>query len=234
MTATQLSNMPQSKCIQDLWQFVAISHDLKAPVGTIRRCADLLSDKWRTGGDNDTKRLVAQISQTAERMQTLIDDALMFGLAHDTGTSLAQVDVSEVLKFSITNLDIAISETGASITSSPLPVITANFGGLVQVFQNLIDNAIKYRTQKRPRIHIACSSKAVEWMFSIADNGIGIVPEYHQDVFLPLKRLYSQEQYPGTGLGLAICRRIIESHGGRIWLESAAGKGSVFYFTIPH
>lgn len=233
MIATHSSDIPKNSRVEDLWQFVAISHDLKAPVRTIGRCADLLFQKSQRIIDTDTRRLVGQISEIADRMQTLIDDALMFGLANDMGASRARVDVKVALQFSIANLDLVVSEASASISNGSLPVITANFGGLVRIFQNLIENAIKYRAQNRPRIHVACSERAGHWIFSMADNGIGIAAEYHQDVFLPLKRLHSQQEYPGTGLGLAICRRIVESHGGRIWVESAPGKGSVFYFTIP-
>ena len=216
----------------ELWQFLAISHDLKAPARSIRCYAELLDRQIHDSLDADQRRLLASIIQTAERMQNLIDDALLFGLAGDE-TGRSRVDAEEVLRFAISNLNTAVSESNAIITHDQLPAVTANFGTLAKLFQNLLENAIEYRNGKRPRIHVGCSRRRAEWIFSVADNGIGIAPQYHEDIFLPLKRLHSNQEHPGTGLGLAICRRIIDSYSGRIWVQSAPGKGSVFYFTIP-
>lgn len=210
----------------------AIAHDLKEPLNNIRCCAELLA-KQRGGNDADEANLlVTFISDSAERMQQLIDDAIAFALADKSGAERSQVDMGEVLEFTLRNLYSAIAQTNAIITSGPLPVVTANFGALVRIFQNLIANAITYRSAEPPRIHVDCDGRD-GWIFSVADNGIGIEPEYHEYIFQPLKRLHSRRRYPGTGLGLAICKRIVEVYGGRIWLESQPGAGSTFYFTLP-
>ncbi len=130
------------------------------------------------------------------------------------------------------NLDTSIRETGTKITYDPLPCVLSDFLQLSQVFQNLIGNSIKYRSKENPRIHVSAEEQEDEWLFSVQDNGIGIDPQYHEQIFGIFKRLHGRE-YPGTGIGLALCKRIIERQGGRIWVESQAGQGSTFKFTIP-
>lgn len=234
MSITYLTTLPRPNGTEDLWQFVAtISHDLKEPLRTIHCFAELLAQKSEPTGDNATDGCLTRIKDAANRMQTLIDDALTFTLADGSGTERTQVDAGAVLQFALSNLEGAIAQADAAICSDRLPVVSANFGALAQVFQNLISNAIKYRTDEKPRIHVGCTRVGTCWVFSVADNGIGIKPEYYEQVFVPLRRLHSQQWCPGTGLGLAICRRIIGSHGGRIWLRSKFGVGSTFYFTIP-
>jgi light-regulated signal transduction histidine kinase (bacteriophytochrome) len=210
----------------------AISHDLKEPLRTILGCADLLSEGRGISGD-DADRLLKFVSEAAKRMQKLIDDALSFALVDGAEKGKSRVDLGEALQFALSNLREAVGQAGAVVTSDALPTISANFGALAQVFQNLIANAIKFRSEREPRIHVGCTRSGAEWIIAVADNGIGIKAQYREQIFAPLKRLHGKGQYPGSGLGLAICSRIIESHGGRIWVESIPGAGSTFYFTFP-
>jgi light-regulated signal transduction histidine kinase (bacteriophytochrome) len=210
----------------------AVAHDLKEPMRTIFCCAERLERKMENSGGQDARGLLAKITKAAERMQLLIDDSIEFSLAGGCAEE-NMVNAGDALQFARSNLQTAIAEASAIITSEPLPFVAANFGALIEILQNLIANAVKYRGQEAPRIHVGCSRSGSEWVLSIADNGIGIELEYRDDVFLPLKRLHTQAQYPGTGLGLAICKRIVEAHGGRIWLESTPGTGTTVYFTMP-
>jgi len=144
------------------------------------------------------------------------------------------LEAGAVLTNALANLGSSIAETGAQITSAPLPRIRIYEFQLEQLFQNLIGNAIRYRGSDPPRIHVAAERQGREWVFSVQDNGIGIDPKYKEQVFGIFKRLHTAAQYPGTGMGLAICQRIIERLGGRIWVESEPGRGSTFFFTVPH
>ena len=209
-----------------------LSHDLKAPLRTIRDSSQLLAKGWQSRSYHDTALLLSGLVQAAERMQRLIDDALTFAVSGSSRESLSVVELSDVLCFTLSNLEAAIREADAVVTFDPLPAVRASFGKIAQVFQNLIENAIKFRSPKQPRIHISCQETRGTWVISVADNGIGLEPKYAEQIFLPLARLHGREQYPGAGLGLAICRRILESYRGQIWVESRAGEGSTFYFTI--
>ena len=169
----------------------------------------------------------------AQRMEQLLKDLLAYSQAGspDEGP-LLPVDCGETIKQVLLNLKASIEESGASVTWSDLPTIPAQEVRLVQLLQNLIGNAIKYRSSDSPKIHISACSRDTEWLFSVEDNGIGIPHEYAQQIFGVFKRLHDQT-YPGTGIGLAICQRIVERYGGRIWLERSAGPGSQFCFTLP-
>lgn len=219
---------------EDLQQFLmAVSHDLREPLRTIRCFTDLLMRLGGTLEVGDRDRFCAYVSDAAKHMERLLDDMLAFTLAGNTAAELSDVDVENVLQFALSSLRPVIVETRATVISDPLPVVTGNFGALSEVFQNLIGNGIKYHGHDQPSIRIRCAHNGEHWTFGFSDNGIGIALEHREAVFMPLKRLHSEQQYPGTGLGLAICKRIIECHGGRIWLESQPGAGSTFYFTIP-
>jgi len=209
-----------------------ISRELKEPLRTIRCCAEVAEDKW---GDSrrDVNELLQCVSEAAIRMQNLIDDAVALAFATGSLPEKSRVEMGESLQFALVSLREAIEETDATIDSGALPAVTANFGALSRVFRTLLANAIQYRSEKQPRIQVDCARSGEVWVVSVADNGIGIQPEYREHIFLPLKRLHAEAELPGTGLGLAICRRIVESHNGRIWVESAPGIGSTFYFTIP-
>jgi light-regulated signal transduction histidine kinase (bacteriophytochrome) len=157
---------------------------------------------------------------------------LAYARVQTRGKPFEPVDSEFMLKQALTNLKMAIEESGAQITHDSLPAVMGDGSQLVQVFQNLIGNAIKFRDEKPAQIHISVESKTNEWLFSVRDNGIGIDPQYRERIFAIFQRLHGK-QIPGTGIGLSLCRRIVERHGGRIWVESEPGKGSTFYFTIP-
>ncbi|HZW34034.1 MAG TPA: ATP-binding protein, partial [Isosphaeraceae bacterium] len=169
----------------------------------------------------------------ATRMQALINDLLAYSRVGTRGKEFTLTDCTAVLERVLGDMGPTISEAGAIVTYDPLPTVMADGSQLGQVFQNLIGNAIKYRREEPPRIHVAARRVADEWIFSVADNGIGIEPQYFERIFVLFQRLHGKGEYPGTGIGLAICKKIVERHGGRIWVESEPGKGSTFFFTLP-
>jgi two-component system, chemotaxis family, sensor kinase Cph1 len=233
MSTLRSHTLAESELPKNVPYFVwAISHDLKEPLRTILCCADLLSQRCGVTTD-DTDRLLKFVSEAAKRIQKLIDDALLFTSVDGAERGKSRVDLGEALQFALSNLREAVGQAGAVVTSDALPTISANFGALAQVFQNLIANAIKFHSEQEPRIHVGCTRSGANWIISVADNGIGIKEQYRERIFSPLKRLHGKDLYPGNGLGLAICRRIIESHRGHIWVESTPGAGSTFYFTLP-
>jgi light-regulated signal transduction histidine kinase (bacteriophytochrome) len=163
----------------------------------------------------------------------MIDDLLTYSRVESKAQAFAPADMDEVLATVLKDLSVAIDESGASVTSDPLPTIMADKLQMVLLFENLIGNAIKYRSEATPQVHVSARGEGQEWVFSVSDNGIGIDPRQRDRIFLMFQRLHTRDEYPGTGMGLAISRRIVERHGGRIWLESEPGKGTTFFFTIP-
>jgi two-component system, chemotaxis family, sensor kinase Cph1 len=166
-------------------------------------------------------------------MQRLINDLLELSRVSSRGKPLERTDVGEILNNVRVNLSVAIEEAGALVTSDPMPSVPADAGQLEQLLQNLVGNGIKFRNGDRPVIHVGAVESEHHWEFSVRDNGIGIEQQYFERIFLLFQRLHDKGEYPGTGIGLALCKRIVERHGGRIWLESSPGKGSTFFFTIP-
>jgi light-regulated signal transduction histidine kinase (bacteriophytochrome) len=166
-------------------------------------------------------------------MQTLINDLLAYSRVGSRGGEFEPIDASTAFDKAVTNLHSAIRESGAKLTHSALPVLTADRMQLVQLFQNLVGNAIKFRGEQTPEVHVEAVRQADHWLFSVRDNGIGIDPRYAQRVFVIFQRLHTRTNYPGTGVGLAICKKIVERHGGRIWVGPRSDHGSVFQFTIP-
>jgi light-regulated signal transduction histidine kinase (bacteriophytochrome) len=166
-------------------------------------------------------------------MQNLINDLLEFSRVTTRGREPEPTNCEFVLNQVSSNLEIYIKENKATVSHDPLPEIIADSTQLVQVFQNLIINGIKFHSEEAPKIHTSAGKKESEWVFSVQDNGIGIDPQYSGKIFEVFKRLHKKEEYPGTGIGLAICKKIVERHGGHIWVESELGKGSTFYFTLP-
>jgi light-regulated signal transduction histidine kinase (bacteriophytochrome) len=186
-----------------------------------------------TLGEQGNQYLECMI-EGAARMERLLRGLQMFTQTLKTSEAEAEVvDANEVLTESLANLNAAIQQSGAVITQDPLPPVRVHRFQLEQLFQNLIGNAIRYRSEKRPEIHVAAERRDGMWQFSVRDNGLGIDPEYREQIFGMFKRLHSAAEYPGTGLGLAICERIVERAGGRIWVESHSGRGSTFLFTLP-
>jgi signal transduction histidine kinase len=166
-------------------------------------------------------------------MQRLINDLLTYSRVGTRGKSFEKVNLETVLAQALENLQLAVKEKDAVVTHDPLPTAYGDSVQLTQVFQNLIDNAIKFHGEEPPRVHVSARLEGGECIFSVKDDGIGIAPEYLNRLFTLFQRLHTRKEYPGTGLGLAICKRIMERHGGRIWVESSPAKGSTFYFVIP-
>lgn len=218
----------------DLEQFAYIaSHDLQEPLRMVASYTQLLVKRYRGRFDADADEFIHYAADGAIRMQRMIDDLLSYSRVGTKGKNFIPTDTQLILNQALLNLQAAIQESGAVITHNELPTVVADDSQLLQVFQNLIGNAIKFRHEAAPGIHVAAEEKGNEWIFSIQDNGIGIDPTQRDRLFVMFRRLHSSSQYPGSGIGLAICRRIVERHGGRIWVDSELGKGSTFRFTIP-
>jgi light-regulated signal transduction histidine kinase (bacteriophytochrome) len=225
---------------KELEQFAYVaSHDLREPLRMVTSYVQLLARRYQGRLDADANEFIAYAVDGATRMQALINDLLAYSRVGTRGKPFEPTDCETILEQALTNLQVAIEESGAAVTHDPLPTVVADGTQLVQLFQNLIGNAIKFRSEEPPRVHVSASetfevSKTSKvWRVSVQDNGIGIDPEYHERIFLIFQRLHTREEYPGTGIGLAVCKKIVERHGGRIWVESQFGKGSTFHFTIP-
>ena len=219
---------------EELEQFAYISsHDLQEPLRMITSYLQLLQRKYQGNLDDKADKYINFAIDGAARMQNLIIDLLEYSRVGTVDEEPESIDCEFILDKVLSNIKAVIKENNATISHDPLPEVMADSTQLVQVFQNLILNGIKFHGEETPKIHIAAEKKASEWVFSVQDNGIGIDPQYSERIFEIFKRLNSRERYPGTGIGLAICKKIIERHGGRIWVESELGKGSTFYFTLP-
>jgi PAS domain S-box-containing protein len=219
---------------EELEQFAYVaSHDLQEPLRMVTSYLQLLEKRYKYRLDPEADKFIGYAVDGAARMKSLITDLLAFSRVESRGLQYSRTDCDAVLARALVNLKPVIEETHAEITSEPLPSLRVDGGQLVQVFQNLISNAIKFHSSEPPRIHIAAEEKDGKWLFCIKDNGIGIEPQYLDRIFVLFRRLHGLMEYPGTGIGLAICRKIVERHGGRIWAESEPGAGSTFYFTIP-
>jgi light-regulated signal transduction histidine kinase (bacteriophytochrome) len=192
----------------------------------------LLGRRYRGKLDPDADEFIGYAVDGATRMQRLIEDLLAFSRVGTRGKELAPVDCQDALDRALANLATAIEETGAVITHDPLPTVLGDDGQLGQVFQNLVANAIRFRGEEPPRIHVSAAHAGNEWTLSVADNGIGVDPQYTDRIFIIFQRLHTRAEYPGTGIGLAICKKIVERHGGRIWVESNGERGAIFRFTL--
>ena len=218
----------------ELEQFAYVaSHDLQEPLRMISSYMQLLSGRYTGKLDSDADEFIHYAVDGATRMQNLINDLLAYSRVGTRGNDPIPVSVENVLKDALANLEFAIEESGIKITHDALPVVCGDPLQLVMVFQNLIGNAIKFRGPERPYIHVGAQREGGEWLFSVHDNGIGFDQKFADRVFVIFQRLNTRSAFPGTGIGLAICKRIILRHGGRIWVESERGQGSVFYFTLP-
>ena len=224
----------------DLEQFAYMaSHDLQEPLRMVSSFLGLLAERYEGRLDADADQFIQFAVDGARRMQNLINALLEYSRVTTRGRPPQPTDANVALQDALWNLQVAIEEAGATVTHDPLPTVLADPTQLMQLFQNLIGNAIKFRRDEPPTVHISARPAADAgpagkmWEFSVADNGIGIDPKFHERIFGVFQRLHTQRQYPGTGIGLAICKKIVERHGGRIWVESEPGKGSTFYFTLP-
>jgi light-regulated signal transduction histidine kinase (bacteriophytochrome) len=218
----------------ELEQFAcAASHDLQEPLRMVINYTQLLAERYRGKLGDQGDSFIQYAVDGAARMRTLIQDLMTFSCAGQQEGGLSNTDCNEVVRQALGNLQFAVRESGAIVTSDDLPVVLANAGQLRQVFQNLIGNAIKFRGTEAPVIHIGNEWTGTEWVFSVRDNGISIAPANREIVFAVFRRLHTQTEYSGNGLGLAICKRIVERAGGTIWVEPQAAPGSTFKLTWP-
>jgi len=219
---------------RDLEQFAYVaSHDLQEPLRMVASYVQLLARRYKGKLDSDADEFIGFAQDGAVRMWKLINDLLAYSRVGTWNKELAPTDCETILNQSLNNLKVAIEENEALVTHDSLPTVMADNPQLVQLFQNLIGNAIKFRGNEPPRVHVSAGRNGNGWTFSVRDNGIGIAPEYAKRIFVIFQQLHSREKYAGTGIGLAICQRIVERHGGHIWVESEVGKGATFYFTLP-
>ena len=236
----------------DLEQFAYVaSHDLQEPLRMIASYTQLLERRYHDKLDDEAREFMNFAVDGALRLQTLINDLLAYSRVGTRGKPLAPVDTAQALEHALTNLTVAIEEGGARVERTPLPTVLGDETQLTQLLQNLIGNAIKFRGDKPAVAHVTATLRksapaseanagrplpnapAMEWLFAVRDEGIGIEKKYFDRIFIIFQRLHGREEYPGTGIGLAVCKRIVERHGGRIWLESTPGGGSTFFFTLP-
>lgn len=218
----------------ELEQFAyAVSHDLREPLRTMAGFAGLLEQRYRGRLDRDAREFLQFIVGAADRASQMIDDLLTYSRVATQAKPFAPVRTEDVVNCVLDNLSLRIEESGATVTRGTLPLVEADEGQLTSVLQNLVDNAIKFRGTRPPRVRITVQEQGGERVFSVKDNGMGIDPKDQERIFGVFQRLHPIGKHAGTGIGLATCKRIVERHGGRIWVESAPGKGSTFYFTIP-
>ena len=220
---------------QDLEQFAfSASHDLQEPLRTIKIYSQLLADRLKTEVEGETAEFLDFLKSAATRMEFLVRDLLAYTQVTALDAPAEETDANQALAETLATLGGAMAESGAIVTSDKLPLVAAHGTHLRQLFQNLIGNAIKYRSEdRRPIVHIGAESQEGLWVFTVRDNGIGIPPEFKEQIFGLFSRLHNADRYAGTGIGLAICQRIVERYHGRIWVESELGRGSEFRFTLP-
>lgn len=219
---------------QDLEQFAYVaSHDLQEPLRMVRSFSELLAKRYKGKFDKDADEFIEFILDGSKRMQTLVQDLLAYSRVGSRAKALVPTNSREVLDGVLSQLKLALEQAGAQITFDNLPMVLADDTQLGQVFQNLISNAIKFHSDQPPKIHVSAKQSEDQWIFSVQDNGIGIDPEYFDRVFVMFQRLHGKDEYPGTGIGLAVCKRIVDRHGGKIWIQSQIGKGSTFFFSLP-
>jgi PAS domain S-box-containing protein len=218
----------------ELEQFAYVaSHDLQEPLRMVASYTQLLQRRYDAKLDADGREFMAYIVDGATRMKQLIEDLLAYSRVGTKGKDFRPVAGETALRRALANLRAAIEESGAVVTYDTLPTVDADEVQLAQLFQNLIGNALKFRSDSVPRIHVGVQELEAEWQFEVRDNGIGIEPQYYERIFMVFQRLHNKGEYPGTGIGLAICKKVVERHGGRIWVTSRPGEGSSFHFTLP-
>jgi signal transduction histidine kinase len=229
----RLSNAALLRANEDLRQFAfAASHDLQEPLRMTTTYSQLLVDSYRGSLEGDAELCVRYITEGTKRMRILLSDLLTYAQVAETHEALRPVSLDAARQKALENCKAAINESKAVVESDELPAVTGYEPHFVQLFQNLVGNAIKYRSEKPPRISISVRQDGEQWLFVVKDNGIGIAADYHKLIFGVFKRLHGKE-IPGTGIGLAICKRVVERYGGNIWVDSQIGEGSAFRFTLP-
>jgi len=218
---------------EELQQFAYVaSHDLQEPLRMVSSYTQLLAKRYGERLDGDAKEFMEFIVDGAARMKQLIEDLLAYSRVGTRGREFLPTDSRAALQKALANLRMAQEASGAVVTHDPMPAVVADAGQLTQLFQNLVGNAMKFRGSAAPRIHVGAETREHVWVFTVKDNGIGLDTQYADRIFMMFQRLHNKSEYPGTGIGLAICKKIVERHGGRIWVESRPGEGSTFGFTI--
>ncbi len=219
----------------ELEQFAAVaSHDLQEPLRMVAGYAQLLGRRYRGRLDADADEFIGYLVDGATRMQSLIQDLLTYARVGKARRLDEPTDLSRALQQALERLEAGVRESAATVTADPLPVLSADPVEAVQLFQNLVGNALKYRRPEAPpRVHVSARREGPNWIISVRDNGIGIDAQYAGRLFVPFQRLHTRAEYPGTGIGLALCRKIVEGHGGRIWIDPQPGPGTVLCFALP-
>jgi signal transduction histidine kinase len=230
--ARKVDELARSNAELEQFAYIA-SHDLQEPLRMVAAYTQLLAERYRGRLDESADKFIGYASEGALRMQSLIQDLLMFSRVGRNGDACGHVDCDAAMKEVLLSLGPAMQESGAVVTHATLPVVWADRSRMTQVFQNLIGNAIKFRGKEPPAISVQAEKRGQQWLFSVSDNGIGIAPEQAENIFVVFQRLHTRTEYPGNGIGLAICKKIIEHCGGKIWVEAQAGHGSIFKFTLP-
>jgi len=220
---------------EELQQFAYVaSHDLQEPLRMVTSYLQLLESRYKDRLDEDAHEFISYAVDGAARMKALINDLLIYSRVDGAEKDFEEFDAQISLDKALSDLTVVIKDSGAVVTYDPMPSIKADRTQITQLFQNLISNALKFqRGSNVPQVHIGVERKENEWEFCVKDNGIGIAPQYIERIFVIFQRLNRKDEYPGTGIGLAICKKVVERHGGRMWVESEVGKGTTFYFTIP-
>jgi signal transduction histidine kinase len=230
--AKKASELARSNADLEQFAYVA-SHDLQEPLRMVTAYTQLLAERYRGKLDETADKFIGYASEGAQRMQVLIQDLLAFSRISRNGFTSVSVDCNAVMSEILQTLASAIQESGAVVNCADLPAVWADRTQITQVFQNLVANAIKFRGTASPIVSVQAEKADPHWRFSVHDNGIGIAPEYAENIFVVFQRLHARAEYPGNGIGLAICKKIVEHYGGKIWVESQAGSGSTFKFTLP-
>jgi light-regulated signal transduction histidine kinase (bacteriophytochrome) len=216
-----------------LEQFAYVaSHDLQEPLRAMAGTVQVLQRRYQGQLDARADEIINHAVAAVTRMQTLVSDLLAFSRLNRHGDAFAPIDFAGVLRDVMANLEVAIAESGATITHDDLPEVIADATQLRQLMQNVLSNSIKFRGDQPLKIHVSAQREENTWKFSVRDNGPGIEPQYFERIFIIFQRLVTRDEYPGTGIGLAVCKKIVERHGGRIWLDSDIGSGTTFHFTI--
>ncbi|MBN2323372.1 MAG: PAS domain S-box protein [Spirochaetes bacterium] len=219
---------------RELEQFAYVaSHDLQEPLRMVSSYVQLLEKRYKEKLDDDAREFIDFAVDGATSMQDLIQDLLSYSRVGTKGKPFAPVDMERALSVALSNLKVMLEDTSAEVTNDTLPTVQADYNQMVQILQNLVGNAIKFRGESSPKVHVSSREEGGAWIFSVSDNGIGIEKEYLDRIFVIFQRLHTRDEYKGTGIGLSVCKKIADRHGGHIWVESVPKKGSTFYFSIP-
>jgi len=230
--ARQARDLTRSNADLEQFAYVA-SHDLQEPLRMVTSYLQLLQRRYQGQLGEDADEFIAFAVDGATRMQRLIQDLLAYSRVGTQGEAFVPTDCEQVLARVLSNLHMTLAESQAVVTHDPLPTVPADAAQIAQVLQNLLSNALKFRSAEPPRVHVTATRQESAWVFAVRDNGIGLDPEYAERIFVIFQRLHGRTEYPGTGIGLAICKKIVERHGGRIWVDSRPGHGATFCFTLP-